>query len=341
MRILHVIRSDGFAGVERHVVTLASGQARLGHDVALIGGDLGAMSHALSAPLDVIPGRTTLEVTRAVGRLTRTLRPDVVHAHMTAAEVGAALGLGIQSTPLVATLHFARPRGANPAHAAITRLIARRLRGQIAVSKYVAAHSEGDSTVIYPGVPADATAPDPAERSSVVLVAQRLELEKSTDVAVIAFAASGLAADGWRLDIAGDGKQRASLQGLVTELGITDSVRFLGHRSDLPELMCRSAILLAPCQVEGVGLTVLEAMAYGLPVIAAGAGGHLETVGQAQQAALFAAGSAEQAAEHLRRLASDSATRASYGHELWRIQQTHFTPAAQAEATLRFYEEVS
>ncbi len=341
MRILHAIRSGAFAGVERHVATLAAAQARLGHDVAVVGGDLVEMRRAMAEGVPLYEARTTLAVAAGVQRLHHTFAPDVVHAHMTAAEIGAGIGLGLHATPLVATLHFARPRGANPVNATVARFAARRLRGQIAVSKYVAAHSDGDSTVIYPGVPLDATPPDPAERSSIVLVAQRLESEKSTDLAVAAFARSGLAAEGWRLDIAGDGAQRAPLRALVTDVGITEGVRFLGHRSDLPELMRRSGILLAPCQVEGVGLTVLEAMAVGLPVIAAGAGGHLETVGQARQAAFFAPGDAGEAAEELRRLAGDPKTRAAYGQELLTIQQERFTPAAQAEATMRFYEEVS
>ena len=50
------------------------------------------------------------------------------------------------------------------------------------------------------------------DRLPVVLVAQRLEREKHTDVAVRAFAASGLADAGWRLKIAGDGALRGELE---------------------------------------------------------------------------------------------------------------------------------
>ena len=60
-------------------------------------------------------------------------------------------------------------------------------------------------------------------------------------------------------------------------------------------------MLLAPCQIEGLGLTVLEAMAAALPVVAVGAGGHLETVGAVAGAALHPPGDADRAGELLAR----------------------------------------
>ena len=101
--------------------------------------------------------------------------------------------------------------------------------------------------------------------------------EKRTDVAIRAFAASGLADDGWRLKVAGHGSLLVELERLTEELGISARVDFLGPRRDVAELMSRSAILLAPCPIEGLGLVVLEAMAAQLPVVAS-AGGHLETL---------------------------------------------------------------
>jgi glycosyltransferase involved in cell wall biosynthesis len=50
-------------------------------------------------------------------------------------------------------------------------------------------------------------------------------------------------------------------------LGISESVHFAGFRDDVPALMGRASMLLATCPVEGLGLTVLEAMAVGLPVV--------------------------------------------------------------------------
>ena len=63
---------------------------------------------------------------------------------------------------------------------------------------------------------------------------------------------------------------------LALNSGIASAVHFLGFRTDVPGLMDECGILLAPCPIEGLGLTVLEAMQSGLPVVAAHAGGHVE-----------------------------------------------------------------
>ena len=181
----------------------------------------------------------------------------------------------------------------------------------MAISDYVATTVGGVQHGHPPWRPDRPTRPVAAEqRPRVVLVAQRLEAEKETDLAVTAFARSGLADAGWRLELAGDGAERAaSRRPWRRSSGIAASTDFLGHRSDVPQLMRRASMLLAPCRVEGLGLTVLEAMAEALPVVAVGAGGHLETVGSVAGAALHPAGDSAAAATLLASLARDPEAR--------------------------------
>src|SRR5690554_2324529 len=113
MRILHAVRSDGFAGVERHVARLARAQAAAGHQVVAIGGAPAAMRTTMGQDLAVthVAARTTADVVRAL----RSAGPgaDVVHVHMTAAEVAATLSaVTVRGLPpVVSTRHFAAPRG--------------------------------------------------------------------------------------------------------------------------------------------------------------------------------------------------------------------------------------
>ncbi len=118
------------------------------------------------------------------------------------------------------------------------------------------------------------------------------------------------------------------------------AVRFLGFRMDVDELMAAAGIFLAPRPTEALGLSVLEAMAAGLPVVAAAAGGHLETVGTVPGAALFPPGDTGRLAGDLRRLAADEEARAAYGRELLAAQRARFTVEAQAEATEAVYRSV-
>ncbi|WP_431842017.1 glycosyltransferase family 4 protein [Calidifontibacter indicus] len=339
MKIIHAIRSDNFAGVERHVLRLAIAQRLRGDAVAVIGGNVDRMNGLLTdADIRFIPATTTAEVMRALVQL-RKWRPDVVNSHMAAAEAAAVIaGLTPGTAPIVATRHFAAHRGRRPALRPILRLGTRRLAAQIAVSDFVAAHIDGPSTVVHSGVPVRPHSDVPRERT--VLVVQRLEPEKLTDLTLSAFSRSGLAAEGWRLELVGDGALRNDLQDNAVRLGIAGATTFLGHRSDVPDRMDAASILVAPTASEALGLTVLEAMAGGLPVIASASGGHLETVGSADGAAMFPPGDVDAAARLLRELAADETRRVAYGAALRAIQRERFTLEAQAEATDAVYRSV-
>ncbi len=56
-------------------------------------------------------------------------------------------------------------------------------------------------------------------------------------------------------------------------------MELVGHVAETDALLAGASILLAPAPREPFGLSVVEAMAHGLPVVAAGGGAHLETVG--------------------------------------------------------------
>jgi len=70
------------------------------------------------------------------------------------------------------------------------------------------------------------------------------------------------------LILAGDGDERARHEALAGRLGISDCVRFLGTRTDIPELMGASDVLVLATESEGFGVVLLEAMAAGIPVVA-------------------------------------------------------------------------
>ncbi|MGO4599359.1 glycosyltransferase family 4 protein [Terrabacter sp. 2RAF25] len=338
MRILHAVRSDAFAGVESHVARLARAQADAGDEVMVVGGDPTRMASAVGPGVRTLPAGTVAHVLAAVRRWAPS--SDIVHAHMTAAEIACATAMLGVATPLVVTRHFARDRGSNPVSTIAAVGAARRVSAQIAISHYVSRAIAGESVVIHPGVGSTATTRPAAQREPVVLLAQRLEPEKAGDLALRAFAQSGVADQGWRLEVAGDGSERSRLCTLADEVGISGSTRFLGHSSDVASLMERASVLLAPCSIEGLGLTVLESMASALPVVAVAAGGHLETVGSVTGAALHPPGDVDRAAELLSCLVSDPGRRDAYGFRLQQAQRTSFTPAHQAQATADVYATV-
>ncbi|MGW9631482.1 glycosyltransferase family 4 protein [Agromyces sp. NPDC055520] len=339
LRILHAIRSDGFSGVERFVLRLAHQQRIDGHEVAVIGGAAEPMCETLDhIGVPHTPAVHTRDVARAVRRLAPGF--DVVNTHMTAAELGAVSGLaGRRRRPaVVATRHFARPHG-RIGPIPVSLLVRPLIDAQISISRAVASAIDGRSTVVHSGVDSRPLREDlPRER--VVLMAQRLQPEKHGHIGIRAFAAAGLADAGWTLEIAGQGSEQAALEALTDELGVGHAVRFLGYRADLPEIMDRAGLLIAPCPVEGLGLTVLEAMAGGLPVVAAGAAGHLDVFEGLEDRCLFDADDVDDAARRLRHLADDDADRSTLSVVLHSVQQRRFSLATQSAGTEQVYRSV-
>lgn len=336
MKIRHLILTNSFAGAEQHVCVLANAQARHGHKVEVWGGDPGAMRPRLDDAVVVQPCSTVSAALR-LGR--RSGMVDVIHAHMTAAEVAATVAalFHTRGAVVVATRHFAAVRGASPAGHLVRPALRTTVAAQIAVSEFVAQSIDGKSTVVYAGV--EAQEPVMGHRDNVILVAQRLSPEKLTRDALDIFAASGLAERGWRLAIAGRGVEGEALARRAEQHGIAGSVQFLGFCSDLPARMTRAAMLLATAPAEPFGLTVVEAMAHGTPVVAAAGGGHLESIGSSRHARLYKVGNVQEGGRLVRTLAVDSELRAAYGADLRRLQREKFTVDRQYADTQRVYEE--
>ena len=336
MRVVHVVCTDAFAGVERHIAVLARGQRSSGHQVVVIGGDPARMAAALG---EGIAWRSGATVASAIRQLSGIRRADVVHAHMTAAETAAVITSPRTGAAIVATRHFARGRGSNQWVRRLTAVTSRRVDAQISISRYVADSIDGHSVVVHPGVePVDCDASQ--KRRPVVLMAQRLEREKRTDTGIRVFASSGIASQGWQLWIAGEGSERAGTEKLVSELGIAESCTFLGARNDVADLYATTSILLAPCPIDGLGLSVVEAMSARLPVVAAAAGGHLETVGAVDDSVTYEPDDPAEGGRRLAALVSDAGVRVSYGDRLHELQRARFAVPRQVEQTNAVYRSV-
>ena len=78
--------------------------------------------------------------------------------------------------------------------------------------------------------------------------------------------------------VIGDGPERAGIEAAAREAGVDSFVRFLGHRDDARDLLAGCDMYANSSISEGISLTILEAMAAGLPVIATRVGGTPEIV---------------------------------------------------------------
>lgn len=334
MRVAHVVCSDAFAGVERYVSSVAPMLSARGLDVSVIGGEPAAMSAALKdSGVRFIPAASVRDAISALKSLPFT---DIVNTHMSDADLAGVM-FASPSRRVVSTRHFAARRGRSAVLRAAFSLIHHRIAAQIAISQYVADCIGEKSIVVHSGVP-DARQADVESRAPIMLMVQRLEAEKNTDVALRAWAASRGPREGWQLHIAGDGSERPELERLVRELSIGNSVRFLGYRSDITSLLWRASTLIAPTAREGLGISVLEAMAHAVPVIASASGGHLETVGSVPAPWLFPPNDPAAAATLMDKAIAEPVALSTYGALLQRHQRESFSLDAQAKGTIAVYE---
>jgi glycosyltransferase involved in cell wall biosynthesis len=139
----------------------------------------------------------------------------------------------------------------------------------------------------------------------VITFAGRLALEKGPQV--LLEAAAKVLADAPRtlFWIIGDGELRQELGTTAGRLGLAQNVTFWGWRDDLPLLFACSDVVVVPSLLEGFGLTAVEALRAGRPVIASRVGGLPEIVRDEKNGLLVSAGQPDQLAHAIVRLISN------------------------------------
>lgn len=144
---------------------------------------------------------------------------------------------------------------------------------------------------------------DVPEDAVVLLSVGELDATKNHETVIRAIA--GL--DVYYL-IAGKGDLRDHLQGVIDGLGLSGRVKLLGYRTDMAELYRAADVYVLPSTREGLNVSVMEAMASGLPVACSRIRGNTEMVDE-NGGALFSPQSVEECRDAIRRLSADSCLR--------------------------------
>ena len=141
----------------------------------------------------------------------------------------------------------------------------------------------------------------------------------------------------WTLDLLGDGPERLQHEERAAALGLSDRVRFLGEVADVPARLREAHVFVLSSRSEGLPISVLEAMAAGLPVVASDVGGLRELVAAEESGILVPAGSPALLAAALTRLVDTPELRISMGAESRRRVEASFTIERCREAHLALY----
>ena len=126
--------------------------------------------------------------------------------------------------------------------------------------------------------------PDPTRPERDIISVARLEYTKGVDVLLHAWGRMMREPAEWRmhlkprLRLVGEGTYRAQMERIVAELGIADSVEFLGLRTDVIDLLQQAWGFVIPSRWEGMSNALLEAMACGLPCVATRVSGNEDLI---------------------------------------------------------------
>jgi sugar transferase (PEP-CTERM/EpsH1 system associated) len=143
-----------------------------------------------------------------------------------------------------------------------------------------------------------------------------------------------------RLIIVGEGPEHAELQRQIEQLGLTQRVRLLGNRSDVAELLAECDVFVLSSIAEGMPVTLMEAMASGLPIVATEVGGVASVVEHGVTGTLVPAGDPRALAEALGGYMADEALRRRHG-DAGRVRVTaDFSLSAMLSAYTALYDNL-
>ena len=302
LRVLQMIDSIGVGGAERLVARLATlDEPTIDVTVVtlrpstddVVAADLRAAGKpALTFPMTTCDatssswrGSAPLQMIRLI-RFVRNGRFDVIHTHLNASDmIGAAVGR-VCRVPVVSTQHTVGRNVSHRLRRRIRRLTLRRIAEVVAVGHTVAeeqrsALGELPVTVIpNPAPPAQVPVPRAAMRRQLqvapdgplLVAAGRLEPPKDHLCMVEAMASVVTAHPDAVLLMLGSGSCGEAIASRVRALGLGGSVRLLGLRDDVADVLGAADLFISSSAWEGMPLSILEAMSAGLPVVATDVG---------------------------------------------------------------------
>jgi sugar transferase (PEP-CTERM/EpsH1 system associated) len=326
-------------------------------------GELGEQLRGAGFPVHVLgrrPGldwRCPLRLARVLGRE----RADLVHAHQYTPFFYGLMGRLLCRRPPVLFTEHGRwlPDIRRPRRILANRLLVERRDRIVGVGKSVRQaliRNEGLPArrvgVVYNGIDVHAFGDTRHDRPAVrreiglgphdlaILQVARLDHLKDHATAVRALARVARERPEARLVLIGEGPERAKIEACVREYKLAGRVVFLGLRRDVARLLAAADLFLLTSISEGIPLTVLEAMAAGLPVVSTRVGGVPEIVADGQTGLLAPAGDDEALAAVILQLAGNENLRRQLGDAGRERARTRFSEERMVGEYARIYEEM-
>jgi glycosyltransferase involved in cell wall biosynthesis len=372
IRVLHLIYSPGFGGIESIVINWWKEFDRSAFDVhvACFTGDrdrhVPFMTAAAKAgiPVHEVPWtkfKPFLGCARAVADLVKRHQIDIIHTHAYYGDAVGAIAGKLSGAMTVPTVYV---WGKYEFHRQIMQFIdwtAIQFMTRVtahcrdtASKTWVIGRKMGDVPILFPGYP-DAGPPLTGEarwerrRSAgvaddeiLMVNAARLAPEKAQDQLIRSFAIVHRKHPKTRLWIAGVGLDfiEANLRQLRSELGLEKAVDLTGFSGDFMHLLSAADMMVHPSHVEGIPQSIMGGMAAGLPIVASDVGGVSEVIRHEETGLIVAENDEAEFARQMLRLVEDRDLAARLGAAARHAIETELSTAAAVRRVEDMYRDM-
>lgn len=362
MKVVHMMDSAGVYGAESFLNSLLPSLRQLGVSVAFAclsplesnGTDLGRELEKNSIKVFFVneKKKISLKGLCTIYKIQQMTGANILHVHGYKATILGAIVSLFAKLPILSTYHADANRYPELAnYVKIETWFLKRSAHIIAVSNIIKRDliirgiSSKKISVIYNGIRPcdiekfDINATDMSSRVTILCVGRLISV-KRFDLALHAFSLLNAKFKNLFLTIAGDGPERNSLLGLISELGLVDSVTMPGYVKDTSRLYREATIFLMSSETEGSPIALLEAMSHGLPIVATSVGAIPDMVTDGKEAILVPPNDLPMLADALRYLLSHPEKALELGRLAKCKFENFFNVQRVAEGYKRVYENI-
>lgn len=364
IKVMHILLSLEYGGAEKVVVNLIKKLKGEKFDFSICVLDrIGALKDELDSDVKVIcmnrKNGLDFALPIRLAKVIRMMGPDVIHMHNPSALLyGAIAGKLAGAFHMMVTQHgsiSAESRKMQFATRQLSRVIDKNIPVSIDIEKYIRDHfciNKDKIETIINGIDGHIYRSDAvkgiakrkqfrAEDKVVIGHVARLSPEKDQKNLLKAFSMVVKEIDNVRLFIVGDGPLRNDLESLAKELNISDKVVFAGFQGDIPALLNMFDLFVLSSIREGTSLTLIEAMAAGLPIVATDIGGNPNVVSDKNTGLLVPAQDPDKLAEAIICLCRNPKMREEMGKAGRKRMEENFNLGRTADRYAELYTELA
>lgn len=362
MRILHLISSLGLFGAEQVLLNLAANmpgvESRIGVLNNLHNPHLEAIAEAKRRGLKTITftsrGKFDLRTIRKVRRFLREEKIDILHTHNYKTDILGLVAAKMAGIRTVATAHgYTGVSRAVSFYEQLDRSALRFFDRVVVVSDSILPSFPRHKKVVIPnGIDAHEFSTTSGQRLAVreelglaardfvIGTVGRLSKEKNQKLLLQVTGVLVTRCPYLKVLIVGAGPELENLKGEVTRAKLEGRVIFAGLRTDMPHLYSAMDVFILPSLTEGVPLTILEAMAAGVPVIATRVGGIPQMIEEGETGLLVPPQNERALQEKIESLIRDSALRSQLSRQALEMVKEKYSVEIMGKEYRKVYDAV-